>query len=117
VLRQVGGLIQRSLRTGDLAARYGGEEFVVLLPRTDLAGACEVAERIRLMVQDAPFVTPDGGSLNATLSAGLAMLPAEATSFAELLNAADRALYEAKRGGRNRTVSDDGVSAAIAAAS
>jgi two-component system, cell cycle response regulator len=104
VLRQVGGLIQRSLRTGDLAARYGGEEFVVLLPRTDLAGAREVAERIRLMVQEAPFVTPDGGTLNATLSAGLAMLPTGATSFAELLAAADRSLYEAKRAGRNRTV-------------
>ncbi|MFG6485312.1 DUF484 family protein [Roseateles sp. BYS78W] len=107
VLRQVGGLIQRSLRTGDLAARYGGEEFVVLLPRTDHAGAREVAERIRLMVQDAPFVTPEGGTLSATLSAGLAMLPAGAASFAELLNAADRALYEAKRAGRNRTVSGD----------
>ncbi len=106
VLRQVGGLIQRSLRTGDLAARYGGEEFVVLLPRTDLAGAREVAERIRQMVQDAPFVTPDGGTLGATLSVGLAMLPAEATSFADLLNAADRALYEAKQAGRNRTIAD-----------
>ncbi len=106
VLRQVGGLIQRSLRTGDLAARYGGEEFVVLLPRTDLAGAREVAERIRLMVQEAPFVMPEGGTVGATLSAGLAMLSAEATSFAELLSAADRALYEAKRAGRNRTIAD-----------
>jgi len=107
VLRQVGGLILRSLRTGDLAARYGGEEFVVLLPRTDLAGAREVAERIRVMVQDAPFVTPEGGgAVSATLSIGLAMLPAGAVSFAELLSAADRALYEAKRAGRNRTVAD-----------
>jgi two-component system cell cycle response regulator len=106
VLRQVGGLIQRSLRTGDLAARYGGEEFVILLPRTDLAGAREVAERIRLMVQNAPFVTPDGGTLAATLSAGLAMLPPGAASFTELLSAADRALYEAKHSGRNRTIAD-----------
>ena len=106
VLRQVGGLILRSLRTGDLAARYGGEEFVVLLPRTDLAGACEVAERIRLMVQEAPFVTPEGGTVGATLSVGLAMLTPGATSFAELLSAADRALYEAKRAGRNRTMAD-----------
>ncbi len=105
VLRQVGGLIQRSLRTGDLAARYGGEEFVVLLPRTDEAGAREVAERIRLMVQEAPFVTPEGDTVGATLSAGLAMLPADAKSFADLLSAADRAVYEAKRAGRNRTVS------------
>lgn len=106
VLRQVGGLIQRSLRTGDLAARYGGEEFVVLLPRTDLAGAREVAERIRVMVQEAPFVTPEGGTVSATLSVGLAMLPAEATSFADLLAAADRAVYEAKRQGRNRTIAE-----------
>jgi diguanylate cyclase (GGDEF)-like protein len=119
VLRQVGGLIQRSLRTGDLAARYGGEEFVVLLPRTDLPGAREVAERIRLMVQDAPFVTPEGGTIAATLSVGLAMLPAAATSFAELLSSADRALYEAKGAGRNRTVAAGGesISAATAAAS
>lgn len=108
VLRQVGGLILRSLRTGDLAARYGGEEFVVLLPRTDLPGAREVAERIRLMVQDAPFVTPEGGTVGATLSVGLAMLPTDATSFAELLSAADRAVYEAKRAGRNRTVAVTG---------
>ncbi|MFG6468115.1 sensor domain-containing diguanylate cyclase [Roseateles sp. BYS87W] len=107
VLRQVGGLILRSLRTGDLAARYGGEEFVVLLPRTDLAGAREVAERIRLMVQEAPFITPDGGTVSATVSVGLAMLPAEATSFGELLQAADRAVYQAKRSGRNRTVTHE----------
>ncbi|PTT88671.1 hypothetical protein DBR42_09280 [Pelomonas sp. HMWF004] len=107
VLRQVGGLILRSLRTGDLAARYGGEEFIVLLPRTDLAGAREVAERIRLMVQEAPFVTPEGGTVAATLSAGLAMLPDNPTRFADLLASADRALYEAKRTGRNRTVAGD----------
>jgi len=118
VLRQVGGLILRSLRTGDLAARYGGEEFVVLLPRTDLAGAREVAERIRLMVQEAPFITPDGGTVSATLSVGLAMLPEGATSFAELLSSADRALYDAKRAGRNRTVAaGDEISATTAAAS
>jgi len=117
VLRQVGGLILRSLRTGDLAARYGGEEFIVLLPRTDLAGAREVAERIRQMVQDSPFVTPDGDTLEATLSCGLAMLEAtpEAT-LARLLGDADRALYRAKREGRNRTLClDDPASEAQAA--
>lgn len=92
----------------------------MLLPRTDLTGAREVAERIRQMVQEAPFITPDGGTVSATLSAGLAMLPPGATSFAELLGAADRALYEAKRSGRNRTVAADGgvdLSATTGAAS
>ncbi len=117
VLRQVGGLILRTLRTGDLAARYGGEEFIVLLPRTDRDGAREVAERIRLQVQDAPFITPEGGTLRATVSVGLAMLPAGATNFATLLDLADRALYAAKRAGRNRTLGDDELSAATATAS
>ena len=110
VLKSVALAIRSCVKGRDLVARYGGEEFVVLLPRTDLAGAGEVAERIRLMVQEAPFVTPEGGTISATLSVGLAMLPAEATSFADLLAAADRAVYEAKRQGRNRTVADAGDS-------
>jgi two-component system, cell cycle response regulator len=108
VLRQVGGLVLRSLRAGDLAARYGGEEFVLLLPRTDRAGAVEVAERIRALVAESPFPTPTGGSVSATLSIGLAMLPGQgAATLADLLGAADRALYAAKAQGRNRTLSLD----------
>jgi diguanylate cyclase (GGDEF)-like protein len=100
VLRQVGRVIQQSLRGGDLAARYGGEEFVVLLPRTAEAGALEVAERIRQAVADRRFELATG-PLRATLSVGLAVLAGD--DLCQLLARADAALYLAKRHGRNRT--------------
>lgn len=104
VLRQVGGLILRQLRTGDLAARYGGEEFVLLLPRTDASGAMEVAERLRRQVLESPFISPQGAELWVTASIGLALLsPQVGGSLHELLSQADQALYRAKSGGRNRT--------------
>ncbi len=107
VLRQVGGLILRSLRSGDLAARYGGEEFVLLLPRTGDVGALEVAERIRTLVESSPLVSPSGATLCATVSIGLALRvggSGPTQGLATLLASADRALYRAKGEGRNRTV-------------
>ncbi|MFO1225546.1 DUF484 family protein [Roseateles sp.] len=104
VLRQVGRLIQQMLRSGDLAARYGGEEFVLLLPRTAEEGALEVAERIRLAVAGRDF-SDSPTPLRASVSIGLAVLPAGgASDLASLINAADAALYEAKRQGRNCSV-------------
>ncbi|HEY1090948.1 MAG TPA: DUF484 family protein [Burkholderiaceae bacterium] len=112
VLRQVGAIVQRSLRQGDVAARYGGEEFVVLLPNASQTGVHEVAERIRLGVERAQFRTPAGAALPVTLSVGMAMLALDAPAPASpanddraslLLQAADQALYRAKQHGRNRT--------------
>jgi diguanylate cyclase (GGDEF)-like protein len=104
VLRQVGRLIQQMLRSGDLAARYGGEEFVLLLPRTAEEGALEVAERIRLAVAGRDF-SDSPTPLRSSVSIGLAVLPAGgASDLASLINAADAALYEAKRQGRNCSV-------------
>lgn len=91
-------------RPGDMMARYGGEEFAVVLPETDLAGASQMAERMReaLAIQRMPQA-PDTGNGMVTLSAGVASgVPDEASSIASLLEAADRKLYEAKRQGRNR---------------
>jgi diguanylate cyclase (GGDEF)-like protein len=101
VLRGVAGILAREARSTDLAARYGGEEFAVLMPETDLAGALAVAERIRVRVAASPFPTARG-ALAATLSAGVAAFPACAGGRAELLEAADAALYASKRAGRNR---------------
>ncbi|WP_436318110.1 sensor domain-containing diguanylate cyclase [Variovorax paradoxus] len=94
-------------RPGDLTARYGGEELAVLLPNTDVAGAVVLAERIRSAVRDLKIVhagTEDGF---VTLSAGVdAQKPVPgAAQPKELIRAADKALYAAKAGGRNRVCS------------
>ncbi|MDP2228831.1 MAG: diguanylate cyclase [Moraxellaceae bacterium] len=92
------------LRPGDLAARYGGEEFVVLLPDTEVEGAKEVGERIIAAVD--ALAIPHAGSLvseHVTLSCGLAVRsPSTGGTSADLLKAADTALYDAKQAGRHR---------------
>jgi len=109
VLRGVGQLIHGQLRAGDTIARYGGEEFVALLPQTSLQHAGEIAERIRAAVA-AATLSSGGQAIRVTISIGLAMLPHELAGkdlarLAELLVAtADKALYQAKNGGRNRVV-------------
>lgn len=109
VLRSVAALVQEQLRTGDTMARYGGEEFVVLLPQTAAVHAREIAERIRAAVAGSGFVVPSGESVPVTLSVGLSMLggnisAGESDLATNMVAAADRALYEAKHGGRNRVV-------------
>lgn len=112
VLRGVAGVIQAQLRASDTIARYGGEEFVALLPQTAVMHALEIAERIRVAVAARSFRTQAGEAVPVTLSIGLAMLPADtgagdtASQAALLVAAADRALYQAKHGGRNRVVSE-----------
>ena len=87
-------------REVDLVARFGGEEFVMLLPHTDVSGALLVAEKMRAEVASAPMTT-DAGPVSITLSAGVACHPADGFGQATLLAAADAALYEAKRAGKN----------------
>ena len=105
VLAAVGALMGRDLRTYDVAARYGGEEFFLVLPNTPLSEAHTVAERIRRDVADLCFadrLRP----LRVTVSLGVATFPSERTASEEaLIREADRALYMAKQGGRNRTES------------
>ena len=104
-LRQVSAAIKGALwRPGDRAARYGGEEVVILLPATDLPGAMVIAERIRAAV--AALEIPHAGSPLeiVTISAGVgSVLPLHANDTAAgLIEAADQALYQAKKDGRNR---------------
>jgi diguanylate cyclase (GGDEF)-like protein len=93
-----------SRRPGDLAARYGGEELAVLLPNTDVAGAAILAERIRRAVRDLKIVHAGSSDGFVTLSAGVdAFSPRSGKGQPkELIQAADKALYEAKTAGRNR---------------
>ena len=104
VLEEMAELVRRSFRLGhDLAARFGGEEFVVLFPGTPKARAHDLAERFRRAVEAHPF--PYGGTQplgRLTVSGGVAAHPDDAGSAAELIEVADRWLYEAKRLSRNR---------------
>lgn len=103
-LQMVAATMSIGLRAGsDLIARYGGEEFVLLLPNTDLAGTRVVAERVRKAVEAKaePHLKSSMGVV--TISVGLtAFVPDMDTRAAQHIEAADQALYEAKRGGRNR---------------
>jgi len=90
-------------RPADLAARYGGEEFAILLPDTGLAGALKLAEDCRRHLEQLALPHPDGVGSVVTMSVGVASAsPAEGGSIEALVAAADAALYDAKRGGRNR---------------
>jgi len=101
VLRTIGRLIKNLVRNVDIPARYGGEEFTVILPDTSLKQAETVAERLRSSVADYPF-TIEERTVSLTISVGLASFPEDADTKDELVKAADRALYCAKSGGRNR---------------
>jgi diguanylate cyclase (GGDEF)-like protein len=109
VLAIVARTLAETVRDMDLVARYGGEEFVVLLPGTALDDAMGTAERLRTAVARQQAPAP------VTVSAGVATFPDQAPSGAELLVLADRALYEAKRAGRNRVVASSGERAERAA--
>jgi diguanylate cyclase (GGDEF)-like protein len=107
VLRQVATTAARRLRTEDVLARFGGEEFAVILRGTSRLGAGLVAERLRALVAALPAIV-DGKPIPVTVSAGCASLECCAgRSPHELVAAADRRLYLAKRQGRNRVVASD----------
>ncbi len=107
-LKAVAQFVLASMRLEDEFARLGGEEFVVLLPHTPLEGAELVAERIRNIIEISPVRHGnDGAELFITVSIGVAEINPEAENIQPALDAADKALYEAKKGGRNRVVLSD----------
>lgn len=102
-LKITGKILKQSIREEDLPARYGGEEFIVLLPNTPKHGASVAAEKIRAAIADHPYPKEAGQPMgDLTISGGVASFPYDGRSSAELISAADEALYRAKRGGRNR---------------
>lgn len=105
VLKAVASKINGSLRAEDLAARYGGEEFVVLARGTDAGGAQVLGQRLRTRIAHAE-VAMALGTVKVTASVGVAIMRQDVSfeSAAELVAAADQALYEAKRNGRNQVV-------------
>jgi diguanylate cyclase (GGDEF)-like protein len=114
VLRGVAKLLQKSARETDVAARYGGEEMALILPETDAQGALAIAERLRKLVEQARHPT-EQGALKVTVSIGISTAGVNsqaAETPAGLLEEADRALYRAKHGGRNRVEAARGQAAA-----
>ncbi|MGI8727940.1 MAG: diguanylate cyclase [Solirubrobacterales bacterium] len=105
VLRMVASVLGNVSREVDLAARYGGEEFVMALPRTPKKGAMEAAERVRTGIERATVSGIEGNrSIKVTASFGVATIPDDAEDTIGAIEAADRALYGAKRTGKNRSV-------------
>lgn len=112
VLRGVARLIKSQLRSNDVLARFGGEEFVVLLPKTGLQTASEIAERIRFTIAAQPFQVNAKANQTVTISIGVSRVPDDldgddTTIALKLISTADEALFLAKKNGRNKVVSGD----------
>jgi len=101
ILRESAQIAKSCMRAEDILARFGGEEFVALLPGADGRTAAESAERIRKSVEDYPFVC-DGKSVKQTISVGVSENRSEFKTYTDLLDDADRKLYQSKHSGRNR---------------
>ncbi|GBD99114.1 MAG TPA: sensor domain-containing diguanylate cyclase [Nitrospirae bacterium] len=101
VLKLISAIMTKNMRSIDMAARYGGEEFAVILSETPLSGALQIAERIREQIKDNK-IELKGEEVTITVSIGIAEFPEDGSTREGLIGAADKALYLAKRSGRNR---------------
>lgn len=102
ILQAIAKCIMQALRDKDLVGRYGGEEFVLILPGTELDVASSILERLRKIIEDVPF-TVEGNEIAVTVSAGVASCMAEDEAD-EVLDRADKAMYQAKKQGRNQVI-------------
>ncbi|AIE75918.1 MULTISPECIES: diguanylate cyclase [unclassified Synechocystis] len=107
VLKTIGRILQSNIRGSDIACRYGGEEMIVILPQTPLEDTFVKAESLRqaIAVMEVEYKGQDLGSL--TVSLGVACYPHQGETMASIIQAADRALYQAKAAGRNRVAMAD----------
>lgn len=103
VIQEIAARLQGGLREYDTAGRFGGEEFIAVLPDTALEEAAKIAERIREGIASTP-VTTEAGTLNITVSIGVASLSGIDKDSQSVVDRADKALLRAKEGGRNRVV-------------
>jgi diguanylate cyclase (GGDEF)-like protein len=111
VLCKISSLLKTSVRKKDTVARYGGEEFILILPEAGLEESFVIAERIRRQVENTSFEVGQT-QVNLTLSMGISNFPSHrAKSKEDLVKMADQALYDAKRGGRNKVCIFSGKSA------
>ena len=106
VLREFAARFRRNTRGIDLACRLGGEEFMIIMPETELASALQVGERLRACIAADTFTINADTQLRVTASCGIATLERSDDTPETLFKRADKALYAAKRDGRNRVVAD-----------
>jgi diguanylate cyclase len=117
VIRLVAKVLQDIVGEVGLAARYGGEELIAVLPGCDLAACAEVAERIRLRISEARLTRRTTGQAIASITVSIGVAQFQLAESAEaIIERCDRALYQAKRTGRNRTVTENDVEGETAAA-
>ncbi len=106
VLCHVASLLTGQVRLVDRLARFGGEEFAIIMPETGRQEAVSTVDRLRVLLEETPYHDPAKDlNIGVTISIGVAVSPHDATSPEDLIEAADKALYEAKKGGRNRVCS------------
>jgi diguanylate cyclase (GGDEF)-like protein len=103
LIRSVADVIRQTIRFTDSAARYGGDEFIVLLPETDAAGAYVVAETLRRDIAALTLRASDR-NVRSSVSIGMVTYPQDGTTIEQLVAAADVAMYESKRRGKNQIV-------------
>lgn len=101
LLVEVARVLEGCVRERDVVVRYGGDEYVILLRGTDADGAMRIAERIRKAIFEHVFLSADGLALRMSTCVGVASYPEHARDEEALLELADRAMYQGKRGGRN----------------
>ncbi|MCX8083540.1 MAG: GGDEF domain-containing protein [Calditerrivibrio sp.] len=103
VITSIAEVIKSNIRRTDFAARYGGDEFIICLVETEIEGAKEVAERIRKQFELKSFFTKDEKKFNLTVSIGISNYPLSGDSLLDIIDNADKALYESKKQGKNKT--------------
>jgi diguanylate cyclase len=103
VLTKLADIVKESIRETDTAARYGGEEFAVILPKVDSANAAVLAQRIRKQIKSGTSGLMRGKG-RLTVSIGISSFPLDGRSRMEIVKSADKALYEAKRRGKDAVV-------------
>ena len=105
VLKRIAGILRSSLRTADIIGRYGGDEFLVVLPQTSLKDAHDLAERIRVSVQEMRYEVCEGQNVGTTMSIGVTYYAGGESDVDALINRIDTALYVSKKAGKNQVYS------------
>jgi|GEM_PF-1138834 len=110
LLKHICKICNQEIRDVDFLARFGGEEFVIILPDCDINGGVEIANRIQSSLAKNSLVIKNKDVVNVTLSIGVCTLSDRHTTFEQLINDADKSMYQAKMNGRNRIEVSDGFS-------